>query len=75
MNSGEKIDSVYLDKIFTLFFTRKPGGRGIGLFLAKVNLNSIGYDIFATNDKKLNRFNGACFVIGKIKKEISTNEF
>lgn len=75
MNSGEKIDSIYLDTIFTLFFTRKPGGRGIGLYLAKVNLNSIGYDIFATNDKKLNRLNGACFVIEKVKKEIFTNEF
>lgn len=66
MNSGELIDSSYLDDIFTLFFTRKRDGRGIGLFLAKKNLNAIGYDIYATNEKELNKLKGACFVITKI---------
>lgn len=65
MNSGEKIEPADLENIFTLFFTRKPGGRGIGLYLARTNLHTIGYEIFATNDKKLNRLNGACFVIEK----------
>ena len=65
MNSGEKIEPADLESIFTLFFTKKPGGRGIGLHLAKTNLHTIGYEIFATNDKKLNRLNGACFVIEK----------
>lgn len=67
-NSGDKIAPAYLEKIFTLFFTKKPGGRGIGLYLAKTNLRSIGYDIYATNDKNLNTLNGACFVIEKIKQ-------
>lgn len=66
MNSGEKIEPADLENIFTLFVTRKPGGRGIGLYLAKTNLHTIGYEIYATNDKKLNRLNGACFVIEKI---------
>ncbi len=65
MNSGEKIDVDQLEDIFTLFFTRKRDGRGIGLYLAKKNLNSVGFDIYATNDKSHNKLNGACFVIKK----------
>jgi len=68
-NSGEKIEPADLENIFTLFFTKKPGGRGIGLYLARTNLHTIGYEIYATNDKKLNRLNGACFVIEKIEGE------
>ena len=74
MNSGEKIEPADFDKLFTLFFTRKPGGRGIGLYLAKTNLHTIGYDIYATYDKNLNRLNGACFVIESAKKEVSRDE-
>jgi len=66
MNSGEKIDEVYLDRLFTLFFSRKPDGRGIGLYLAQTNLEAIGYHIHATNDPALNQLKGACFVIEKI---------
>jgi signal transduction histidine kinase len=68
MNSGERIDDAQLNDIFTLFYTRKRDGRGIGLYLAKKNLNTIGYDIYATNDKKYNKLNGACFVISKLKQ-------
>lgn len=66
MNSGERIDETLLEDIFTLFFTRKKDGRGIGLYLAKKNLNVIGYDIFASNDEKYNKFKGACFIIEKL---------
>lgn len=68
MNSGEQIDDSYLEDIFTLFFTRKRDGRGIGLYLAKKNLQSIGYEISATNNKDINKLKGACFII---KKETS----
>lgn len=67
MNSGEKIDDSQLEDIFSLFYTRKRDGRGIGLYLAKKNLNAIGYDIYATNDKEYNKLKGACFVISKSK--------
>lgn len=63
LNNGEKIDDRYLEDIFILFFTRKKDGRGIGLYLAKTNLSSIGYDIYAKNDKDYNLLKGACFVI------------
>lgn len=68
-NSGARIDDTQLDGIFTLFYTRKKDGRGIGLYLAKKHLNSIGYDIRASNDSKYNNLNGACFVISKTKKD------
>ncbi|MES2516258.1 MAG: ATP-binding protein [Bacteroidota bacterium] len=67
MNSGERIDDNFLDDIFTLFFTRKKDGRGIGLYLAKKNLSAIGYEIYATNDKAYNKLSGACFIIRKNK--------
>ncbi|MCX5817438.1 MAG: ATP-binding protein [Proteobacteria bacterium] len=63
LNSGAKIEDVYLEDIFTLFFSRRPGGRGIGLYLAKTNLHTIGYEIYATNDRTLNKLGGACFII------------
>ena len=63
MNSGERIDDRLLEDIFTLFFTRKSNGRGIGLYLARRSLRSIGMDIYATNDPRYNRLGGACFVI------------
>ena len=65
MNSGEPIDDVYVrdGDLFKLFFSRRPKGRGIGLYLAKTNLNSIGFEIEATNDSKYNQLNGACFMI------------
>lgn len=69
MNNGEKIDDKIIEDIFTLFFSRKKDGRGIGLYLAKKSLNSIDFDIFATNDKKYNKMDGACFVIRPINKE------
>jgi hypothetical protein len=66
MNSGERIEEAYLDSIFGLFFSRRPNGRGIGLYLAKANLRSIGYDIRASNAPDESRLGGACFVIEKI---------
>jgi signal transduction histidine kinase len=62
-NSGEKIPDYRLDKIFDLFYSQRPNGRGIGLYLSKQSLNDAGLDIYATNDKKFNSLNGACFVI------------
>jgi signal transduction histidine kinase len=70
MNSGEKIQDNYLEDVFTLFFTKKKNGRGIGLYLAKKNLNAIGYEIYATNKIEYNKLKGACFVIKKKETEI-----
>ncbi|OWP77094.1 ATP-binding protein [Flavobacterium oreochromis] len=63
MNSGQKIEEHRLEKIFQLFYSNRPNGRGIGLYLTKQNLNECYFDIYATNEKKYNSLNGACFVI------------
>ena len=67
MNSGEPIEDYDLDEIFKLFYSNRPKGRGIGLYLAKQSLNGIGFEIEATNDPKYNQLNGACFCIYKIE--------
>jgi signal transduction histidine kinase len=67
MNSGEPIEDYQLDDIFKLFYSNRPKGRGIGLYLAKQSLNGIGYDIQASNDKKYNLLKGACFIIKPIQ--------
>lgn len=66
-NSGEKIPDYRLERIFELFYSQRPNGRGIGLYLSKQSLNEALLDIYATNDKMYNTLNGACFVINPTK--------
>jgi len=67
-NSGEIIPERKLKKIFELFYSDRPNGRGLGLYLAKQSLNDCYYDIYATNDAKFNTMQGACFIINPLKK-------
>uniref|UniRef100_UPI004049D29B ATP-binding protein n=1 Tax=Fulvivirga sp. TaxID=1931237 RepID=UPI004049D29B len=62
-NSGMRIESHRLEKIFEMFYSNRPNGRGIGLYLSKQSLNEANLDIYATNDKEYNTLQGACFVI------------
>ena len=66
-NSGSPIQDNKLGKIFELFYSNRPNGRGLGLYLAKQSLSENYYDIYATNDYEYNTLNGACFVIKPIK--------
>jgi len=65
-NSGLKIEEHRLEKIFDIFYSNRPNGRGIGLYLSKQSLNESNLDIYATNKKEYNLLNGACFIIKKI---------
>lgn len=65
-NSGEKIPDYRLERVFELFYSQRPNGRGIGLYLSKQSLNESGLDIRASNDKNYNQLKGACFIISKI---------
>lgn len=62
-NSGLKIENHRIEKIFEMFYSNRPNGRGIGLYLSKQSLNESNLDIYATNDKEYNVLGGACFVI------------
>jgi signal transduction histidine kinase len=66
-NSGQTIPEYKLTKIFELFYSNRPNGRGLGLYLAKQSLNECYFDIYATNDPKYNTLGGACFVIKPLK--------
>lgn len=44
-NNGPAIASRDQTAIFELGFTRKPGGRGMGLYIAKRTLSKIGFDL------------------------------
>ena len=67
-NSGEMIPDRKLNKIFELFYSDRPNGRGLGLYLAKQSLNDCYFDIYATNDADLNTLQGACFIINPINR-------
>lgn len=70
-NSGEKIEDFRIKRLFELFYSQRPNGRGIGLYLSKQSLNETGLDLYATNDINYNTLNGACFVIAnKIKEDV-----
>ena len=44
-DSGPGIHARDRDDIFNIGFTRKPGGRGMGLHIAKATLREVGYDL------------------------------
>ncbi|PSU31838.1 ATP-binding protein [Photobacterium lutimaris] len=52
-DDGPGVDIDDLEQLFTLFFTRKQrGGRGVGLYLSKQNLNASGHKIrYETRDR------------------------
>ncbi len=64
-NNGPSMSDSELDKCFNIFYSKRPNGKGIGLYLAKKCLDIAGYEIIATNDEKYNKEKGACFVIWK----------
>lgn len=68
-NSGKPMTPTQLVRCFEAFYTKKPQGRGIGLFLARTTLKTADFKIYATNDKKYNTLGGACFVISKVLDE------
>jgi len=63
-DNGPGIPTRDIEQIFEMGFTRKPGGRGMGLYIAKKSLNEAGYDIFAV-PKMDSKLGGAEFHITK----------
>lgn len=64
-NNGPSMSDTELEKCFNIFYSKRPNGKGIGLYLAKKCLDIAGYEIIATNDEKYNKDKGACFLIWK----------
>lgn len=63
-DNGPGVKQSDIDKIFSLFFTKKlRGGRGVGLYLCKANLRSGGHDIFYAEKENHKVLEGANFCI------------
>jgi signal transduction histidine kinase len=63
-DNGPGIDELDQQNLFKMFFTRKSsGGRGIGLYLCRVNLMAGGHIIAYAKESKFKILNGANFII------------
>jgi signal transduction histidine kinase len=63
-DNGSGVDIDDIDDLFTIFFTKKQrGGRGVGLYLCKMNLAAGGHKIFYESRPQYKILNGANFVI------------
>lgn len=63
-DNGPGINPVDQENLFKMFFTRKSsGGRGIGLYLCRVNLMAGSHSIEYATERKFRRLDGANFVI------------
>ncbi len=63
-DNGPGIRKEMREVIFDFGFSSKPGGRGMGLYIAKESLNELGYDIKLLDSEK-----GATFEILKKDEE------
>jgi signal transduction histidine kinase len=59
-------------RIFDPGFSRKPYGRGLGLFIASEALKGIGYELLLASEAQLGALEGANFVI--IKQETTDDD-
>lgn len=64
-DNGRGVSSIDVRNIFELNFTRKPGGRGMGLHISRQALSRLGYEL---NIDPPSPNSGACFRISKISK-------
>ena len=65
-DSGPGIHARDRDDIFDIGFTRKPGGRGMGLHIARATLREIDYDLILEDGGSAR---GGAFLITPIKDE------
>lgn len=63
-DNGPGVEPMDRDQLFKMFFTRKmSGGRGIGLYLCRMNLAVGGHSIRYASERKYQVLPGANFVI------------
>jgi signal transduction histidine kinase len=62
-DTGPGIHSTDLEEIFQPFISYKPGGRGLGLYIARANLERYAHEIWTTTETPLRSLPGACICI------------
>lgn len=62
-DTGPGIHQTMLEEVFEPFVSNKPGGRGLGLYIAQANLQRYGHSIWATNDSSYRTLPGACICV------------
>ena len=62
-DTGPGIHATMFDDIFEPFVSNKPGGRGLGLYIARANLQRYGHEVWATDDPEYRILAGACVCI------------
>ncbi|MBG6172938.1 signal transduction histidine kinase [Labrenzia sp. EL_208] len=65
-DNGRGVSSIDVRNIFELNFTRKPGGRGMGLHISRQALKRLGYELNV--DRPISG-SGACFRISKLSQQ------
>lgn len=73
-DSGPGIHPTLFDEIFNPFVSTKPSGRGLGLYIARANLERYNHAIWATNDPVYRQLDGACFCIRFHEDVVLTEE-
>lgn len=71
-DSGPGVDKDDVENLFQLFYTRRPSGRGVGLYLARVNLEAGRHSIRYAADDDPRTLPGANFVL-RIRGLVSGN--
>lgn len=62
-DTGPGVDPDDINDLFSLFFTKKVNGRGVGLYLCRQNLAASGHEIRYAEEGDLFIYNGANFII------------
>ena len=62
-DNGSGVDKDDQHRLFEIFFSKRKGGHGVGLYLCRVNLQASGHEISYLNEPKAKILPGANFAI------------